>query len=94
LLNLGCLNGIPPALRADYTKMVAEQAMPGVLFLLSAHLPVFGRERRHAGRTGSASCGAFRPERRAMGSAPQDGPSMWTWLRRLSCVTAREGPQL
>jgi SAM-dependent methyltransferase len=45
LLDLGCLNGIAPALRLAYARIVAEQAMRGAVLLLYAHLPVAGRER-------------------------------------------------
>jgi SAM-dependent methyltransferase len=86
LLDLGCLNGIPPARRASYARVVAEQAMPGALFLLYAHLPVAGRE-RPLGCTpdeiDQLFQGTFRLERREMGIAPQGGESMWNWLRRL-----------
>ncbi len=47
LLDLGCLNGIPSVRHAAYAKMVEQQALPGALFLLYAHLPVTGRERPH-----------------------------------------------
>ncbi len=86
LLDLGCLNGIPSALRADYAKVVAEQAMPGALFLLYAHFPS-----EHADRPFGCTpeevdqlfAGTFQLERRELGSAPQGGQSMWNWLRRL-----------
>lgn len=86
LLDLGCLNGIPPARHADYAKMVAEQALPGALFLLYAHLPVDGRERPRGitpEELDSLFATAFQLERREMGSAPQGGQSMWNWLRRV-----------
>ncbi|MGB8348043.1 MAG: methyltransferase domain-containing protein [Ktedonobacteraceae bacterium] len=87
LLDLGCLNGIPPERHTDYARMVAEQAMPGALFLLYAHLPVAGRERPRGimpDELDRLLAGAFRLERREMGSAPQGGQSMWNWLRRVS----------
>lgn len=87
LLDLGCLNGIPQPLRADYAKMAAEQAMPGALFLLYTHLPLEGRE-RPLGCTpeelDQLLSTTFHLERREMGSAPQGGQSMWNWLRRQS----------
>lgn len=87
LLDLGCLNGIPLERRADYAKIAAEQAMPGAVFLLYAHLPVAGRERPRGispDELDQLLAGAFRLERREMGTAPQGGASMWTWLWRLS----------
>ena len=87
LLDLGCLNGIPLAQRADYAKMAAEQALPGALFLLYAHLPVAGRELPRGitpEELDQLLAGAFRLERREMGTAPQGGRSMWNWLRRVS----------
>lgn len=87
LLDLGCLNGIPPAGYANYAKMVAEQALPGALFLLYVHLPVAGRERPRGvtpEELDQLFAAAFRLERREMGSAPQGGQSMWNWLRRVS----------
>ncbi len=87
LLDLGCLNGIPLERRADYARMAAEQAMPGAMFLLYAHLPVAGRERPRGitpEELDQLLAGAFRLERREMGTAPQGGQSMWNWLRRLS----------
>lgn len=87
LLDLGCLNGIPPALHADYARMVAEQALPGALFLLYTHLPVAGRERPRGvtpEELDQLLAMEFRLEKREMGSAPQGGQSMWNWLRRVS----------
>jgi SAM-dependent methyltransferase len=87
LLDLGCLNGIPFALHNDYAKMVAEQALPGALFLLYAHLPLAGRERPHGvtpDELDALFVPAFQLERREMGEAPQGGQSMWNWLRRVS----------
>lgn len=87
LLDLGCLNGIPLERHADYATMVAEQALPGALFLLYAHLPAAGRERPRGvtpEELDQLFAGTFRLERREMGSAPQGGQSMWTWLRRES----------
>ncbi len=87
LLDLGCLNGIPSALHADYAKMVEQQALPGALFLLYAHLPVAGRERPRGvtpDELDSLLAPTFRLERREMGFAPQGGQSMWNWLRRVS----------
>ncbi|HVB72639.1 MAG TPA: class I SAM-dependent methyltransferase [Ktedonobacteraceae bacterium] len=87
LLDLGCLNGIPPALYADYAKMAAEQALPGALFLLYAHLPVAGRERPRGvtpEELDQLLATTFRLERRETGSAPQGGQSIWNWLRRVS----------
>jgi SAM-dependent methyltransferase len=87
LLDLGCLNGIPPTLHADYAESVKQQALPGALFLLYAHLPVAGRERPHGITPNELDvllAPAFRPERREMGYAPQGGQSMWNWLRRVS----------
>jgi SAM-dependent methyltransferase len=87
LLDLGCLNGIPSALHANYAKVVEQHALPGALFLLYAHLPVVGRE-RPLGITpdelDSLLVPAFQLERREMGYAPQGGQSMWNWLRRVS----------
>ena len=86
LLDLGCLNGIPPALHANYAKMVAEQTLPGALFLLYSHLPVAGRERPRGVTPEELDrllATAFRLERREMGTAPQGGQSMWNWLRRV-----------
>ena len=86
LLDLGCLNGIPSSLHNDYTKKVAEQALPGALFLLYAHLPLAGRERPHGvtpDELDSLFAPTFRLERREMGTAPQGGQSMWNWLRRM-----------
>jgi SAM-dependent methyltransferase len=91
LLDLGCLNGIPSARHADYAKMVEQQALPGALFLLYAHLPVTGRERPRGvtpDELDSLLAPAFRLERREMGTAPQGGQSMWNWLRRVSCSGA------
>lgn len=85
LLDLGCLNGISVELRAAYARMVAEQAMPGALFLLYAHLPMEGRERPRGvapEEVDQLMAGTFRLERREMGTAPQGGQSMWNWLRR------------
>jgi SAM-dependent methyltransferase len=87
LLDLGCLNGIPPASHPDYAKMVAEQAMPGALFLLYAHLPDAARERPRGispEELDQLLAGTFLLERREMGTAPQGGASMWNWLRRMS----------
>ena len=87
LLDLGCLNGIPPALHADYARTVAEQALPGALFMLYTHLPVAGRERPRGvtpEELDQLVATAFRLERREMGNAPQGGQSMWNWLRRVS----------
>lgn len=86
LLDLGCLNGIPLDLRTNYAEMVAQQAMPGALFLLYAHLPVVGRERPHGVTPDELDrllARSFRLERREMGIAPQGGASMWNWLYRL-----------
>lgn len=87
LLDLGCLNGIPLDSRADYARMVAEQALPEALFLLYAHLPVVGRERPRGiapEELDQLLAGTFRLERRELGTAPQGGHSMWNWLRRVS----------
>lgn len=87
LLDLGCLNGIQLERRTDYARMTAEQAMPGALFLLYAHLPVAGRERPRGvtpDELDQLLAGTFRLERREMGTAPQGGSSMWNWLRRVS----------
>lgn len=87
VLDLGCLNGIPLERHADYARVVAEQALPGALFLLYAHLPVAGRERPRGitpDELDQLFAGAYRLERREMGTAPQGGASMWNWLRRLS----------
>jgi SAM-dependent methyltransferase len=87
LLDLGCLNGVPPPLRAGYARVVAQQAMPGALFLLYAHFPG-SNSNRPPGCTPEEIdrlLGAeFRLERRELGTAPQGGSSMWNWLRRLS----------
>lgn len=87
LLDLGCLNGILPELRTDYTRVMAEQAMPEALFLLYAHLPVDSRERPRGitpEELDQLLGVTFRLERREMGTAPQGGQSMWNWLRRIS----------
>jgi SAM-dependent methyltransferase len=87
LLDLGCLNGVPPPLRADYARVVAQQAMPGALFLLYAHFPDSNRNHPHGCTSEEIDrlLGAeFRLERRELGTAPQGGLSMWNWLRRLS----------
>ncbi len=87
LLDLGCLNGIPPVLRDRYAQMVAQQAMPGALFLLYAHFPGTGIN-RPPGCTPEEIDRLFSPEfrleRRELGMAPQGGRSMWNWLRRSS----------
>ncbi len=87
LLDLGCLNGIPPDLRARYAEMVVQQAMPGALFLLYAHFPNADRN-RPPGCTPEEIDRLFTPgfrlERREFGMAPQGGRSMWNWLRRSS----------
>lgn len=85
LLDLGCLNGIPRDRRPAYAQMLAQQAAPGALFMLYAHLP-------RADGSGPIGCtpeeldallGAnFVLERREMGQAPQGGASMWNWFRR------------
>ena len=87
VLDLGCLNGIPLERHADYARVVAEQAMPGALLLLYTHLPVAGRERPRGvtpDELDQLLAGAYRLERREIGTAPQGGASMWNWLRRLS----------
>ncbi len=87
LLDLGCLNGVLPELRARYAQVVAQQAMPGALFLLYAHFPDINRNRppgctsEEVDRLFGAE---FRLERRELGTAPQGGRSMWNWLRRSS----------
>ena len=85
ILDLGCLNGIPHELRPAYAQVMAQQAAPGALFLLYAHLP----QPDGSGPFGStheeldALLGEnFVLEQRVMGSAPQGGESMWNWLRR------------
>jgi SAM-dependent methyltransferase len=86
LLDLGCLNGISPTLHADYAKMAAEQALPGALFLLYAHLPDAERVRPRGvteEELDQLLATTFRLERREMGTAPQGGQSMWNWLRRV-----------
>ena len=85
ILDLGCLNGIPHERRPAYARAMAEQAAPGALFLLYAHIP-------HPDGSGPVGCtpeeinalfGAdFLLEKRVMGEAPQGGESMWNWLRR------------
>ena len=85
ILDLGCLNGIPHELRLAYARAMADQAAPGALFLLYAHIP-------HPDRSGPAGCtpeelddllsADFVLEKRVMGEAPQGGESMWNWLRR------------
>ena len=87
ILDLGCLNGIPLERHADYARVVAEQALPGALLLLYAHLLVAGRERPRGltpDELDQLLAGAYHLERREMGTAPQGGASMWNWLRRLS----------
>jgi SAM-dependent methyltransferase len=86
ILDLGCLNGIPHERRPAYARVMAEQAAPGALFLLYAHIP-------HPDGSGPMGCtadeldalfsaGYFLLEKRVMGQAPQGGESMWNWLRR------------
>jgi 2-haloalkanoic acid dehalogenase type II len=85
VLDLGCLNGIPQELRPAYARAMGEQAAPGALFLLYAHIP------RPDG-SGPVGCmpeeldalfsADFELEKRVMGLAPQGGESMWNWLRR------------
>ncbi len=87
MLDLGCLNGVPPPLRADYARTVAQQAMPGALFLLYAHFPNSNRNRPPGCTPEELDqlLGAeFHLERRELGTAPQGGRSMWNWLRRAS----------
>ena len=89
LLDLGCLNGIPSALHASYAKVVEQQALPGALFLLYAHLPVAGRELPRGITPDDLDlllAPAFQLERREMGYAPQGGQSMWNWLRRVKSL--------
>ncbi len=85
ILDLGCLNGIPQERRLDYAHVMAQQAAPGALFLLYAHIP-------HPDGSGALGCTPeeldvlfsekFMLERRVMGQAPQGGESMWNWLKR------------
>jgi SAM-dependent methyltransferase len=86
LLDLGCLNGIPPVSRPAYAQMVAQHAAPGALYLLYTHLPLEGRERPigcSPEEVDHLFAGTFRLERREFGVAPQGGESMWNWLRRV-----------
>lgn len=87
VFDLGCLNGIPYILRSTYARIVAEQAAPGVLFLLYTHLP-------NPDRIGPIGCTpeeihelfgkTFTLERREMGSDQGGAASMWNWLCRRS----------
>ncbi len=88
LLDVGCLNGIQPGLRADYARVVARQARTGALFLLYAHLPAEQGE----GPLGATEeevdrlfLPAFRLERRELGIAqvPPGRSAMWNWLVRV-----------
>lgn len=85
ILDLGCLNGIPREQRPAYAQVMAQQAAPGALFLLYAHLPHLDG----SGPLGSTPdeldallAKDFQLEQRVMGQAPQGGESMWNWLRR------------
>lgn len=89
VLDLGCLNGIPHTLRDSYANVVAQQAMPGALFLLYAHLPNPGSpDTRPLGATpeeiDNLLSSTFKLARREFGASPQGGQSMWNWLSRLS----------
>ena len=85
VFDLGCLNGIPYALRSTYAQIVAEQAAPGALFLVYTHLP-------NPDRKGPIGCTpeeieelfgrAFVLERRELGYELGKAVSMWNWLRR------------
>ena len=87
VFDLGCLNGIPYALRSNYAQIVAEQAAPGALCLLYTHLP-------NPERKGPIGCTleeidelfgrAFILERRELGYELGNAVSMWNWLRRKS----------
>ena len=87
VFDLGCLNGIPYALRSTYAQIVAEQAAPGALFLVYTHLP-------NPDRKGPIGCtpeeidqlfgSTFTLERREMGYDLVSTHSMWNWLRRKS----------
>ncbi|MBE3561189.1 MAG: methyltransferase domain-containing protein [Ktedonobacteraceae bacterium] len=86
LLDLGCLNGIPADQHAEYMKVVAEQALPGALFLLYAHLPIPDKEHPRGitpEELDRLVASTFRLIRREMGEAPQGGQSMWNWLERI-----------
>jgi SAM-dependent methyltransferase len=84
IFDLGCLNGIPYAVRPAYARIVADYAAPGACFLLYVHLPQAGR--KPFGCTPEEIDDLFAPsftlERREMGKNPQGGNSMWNWLRR------------
>lgn len=92
VFDLGCLNGIPYALRSTYAQVVAEQAAPDALFLLYTHLP-------HPDRKGPLGCtpqeidqlfgSTFTLERREMGYDLVSTHSMWNWLRRHSDMEPR-----
>jgi len=85
VFDLGCLNGIPYAIRSTYAHIVTEQAAPDALFLLYTHLP-------NPDRKGPIGCTpeeidelfgrAFILERREMGYELGSAVSMWNWLRR------------
>ena len=87
VFDLGCLNGIPYALRSTYAHIVVEQAAPGGLFLVYTHLP-------NPDRKGPIGCTpeeidelfgrAFILERREMGYELGSAVSMWNWFRRKS----------
>jgi SAM-dependent methyltransferase len=85
ILDIGCLNGIPYELRSDYARVMAEQAVPGALFLLYTHLPrpdraaPFGCTPQELDALFSTT---FVLEKRVMGLAPQGGESVWNWLKR------------
>jgi SAM-dependent methyltransferase len=85
LLDLGCLNGIPIARRPAYAAVLAQQAAPGALLLLYAHLP----HSDGSGPLGSTPdeldallAATFVLKHREMGQAPQGGASMWNWFSR------------
>jgi len=89
ILDIGCLNGIPHERRLAYREVMAQQAAPGALLLLYAHLP-----HPSAGGPGPLGCTpeeldalfsqSFALEKRVLGLAPQGGESMWNWLKRRS----------
>jgi SAM-dependent methyltransferase len=87
LLDIGCLNGIPPHRRPDYVRVASTAAAPHALFLLYAHLPRSDDERRF-GCTPDEIDDLFKStfilDRREMGTDPAGFPSMWNWLRRCS----------
>lgn len=94
LLDIGCLNGIPVALRPAYARVAAAYAAPGALFLLYAHMP-------NPDAPGPLGCTpeevvalfaeTFAIAHQEIGEdAGSGGGSFWTWLKKRE-ITARSG---